>query len=242
MAKTARQIITSSLRKIGAIAAGETPRADEMQDGLSALQALVDSWSLNDLLAYTESQDTAALVPGQGSYTIGTGGDFDVLRPIDILNISVVLPTSQEVLLEKLTLEQWLGISIKTTQANFPTDFYFETGWPLAALKFWPVPTVDYPLIITSKKPIIQIASLATIIDLPPGYERALIYNLCPELVDEYGGELTNTIASIADSSLSTIKAQNLSNSIPYAASDGEFRGSQENSGWTLGDFLKGGS
>lgn len=81
----ARDLITSALRTIGIIASGETPAASEMQDGLSALNMMIKSWSTQNLALFTMKREVFELQAGKGQYTIGIGGDFDTARPMHVL-------------------------------------------------------------------------------------------------------------------------------------------------------------
>ena len=49
MAETARTLIDMALKEIGAIAIGETPTADEEQDGLKKLQIMLRHWSSKNI-------------------------------------------------------------------------------------------------------------------------------------------------------------------------------------------------
>lgn len=241
MAKTASDLIKASLRKIGVIAAGETPSASEIQDGLDALQGMLDSWSTNDLLPVSETEETFSLVADQSEYTMGSGGDFDTSRPTDIIGINFVDSNDTELPLNKLTLEQWRNIGLRTFKSTIPTDFYFRTGWPLAKLFFYPVPSEVKNIKIFSRKPFLTIANSSTEIDLPGWFNDAIIYNLAVELADEYGRALSQNILIQAQKKLSAIESQNLSSSIPYACTDKSLMGDSQRTGWTLADFLKGG-
>lgn len=241
MKRTVRDIVTASLKKLGVIAAGETPAAHEITDGLAALQNMLDSWSNNDLIPWSETTERFQLTPEKQEYSIGPEGDFDTSRPMDILGISVVESGDLELTLGKLKFDQWRTLSIKTTRSTFPTEFYFETSWPLAKLFFYPVPTEAKDIIIYSNKPLFNPTSINDELDLPPGYMDAIIYNLAVALADEFGVALPATIAALAEDRLREIKAQNLVNNIPFAKAAPEFTGSLKRGGWLLSDFLKGG-
>jgi hypothetical protein len=81
---TALQLVTSSLRKLGAVAAGEAPDADEQADALAALNQIVESWNLQGLALYRRENVAYSLVPSQQVYTIGSGANFNGARPITI--------------------------------------------------------------------------------------------------------------------------------------------------------------
>ena len=80
MSETAQTLIKAALRSIGAIATGETPTSAELDEGLEALQFMLRNWSSRNIrLFYTET-DTVSL-GGSYTYTIGSGGDVDTVRP-----------------------------------------------------------------------------------------------------------------------------------------------------------------
>lgn len=65
------QIIKSSLRKIGAIASGETPDSSTIQDCSDQLNTLVKALNATGLHIWTETEATLFLQPNQISYTLG---------------------------------------------------------------------------------------------------------------------------------------------------------------------------
>ena len=81
---TALQLVTSSLRKLGAVAAGEAPDADEQSDALAALNQIIESWNLQGLALYRRENVAYSLVPSQQVYTIGSGANFNGARPITL--------------------------------------------------------------------------------------------------------------------------------------------------------------
>lgn len=66
-------IITMALRKIGAIASGETPDAQTIQDGSDQLNMMVKSLNATGLHIWTETEGILFLQPGQFQYSIGPG-------------------------------------------------------------------------------------------------------------------------------------------------------------------------
>ena len=116
---TALDLITSSMRLIGAIASGETPTADEANDALATLNDMLSSWALRNLLAYQKVNSALNLVGGIQSYTIGTGGAFNVDRPISI-NGAFVTSSGVDFPLRVLTTEEWNSIELKSFSAPIP--------------------------------------------------------------------------------------------------------------------------
>jgi len=65
------QIIRRALRLAGAIQSGETPGAQENQDAIDALNALVSEWQASGLHLWKESEGVLFLQPNQIQYGLG---------------------------------------------------------------------------------------------------------------------------------------------------------------------------
>lgn len=99
---TVSDIITRALRKCRVYAAGETPSADDMADGLDELQNLYEQWGSNgmfgrlaDVLAddnYEASPNERITVTGSAVVTIPTSFEIDgeAYPPYDTAFIEVV--------------------------------------------------------------------------------------------------------------------------------------------------------
>ena len=74
---TASTMILSALRMIGEKTPGGTLSSAEQTDYLYDLNALMEMWSLDGLLIYHLLDGTKALTSGDGTYTIGSGGDIN---------------------------------------------------------------------------------------------------------------------------------------------------------------------
>src|SRR3990167_4920612 len=79
-------MITSGLRKSGEYSTGETLGSDVTSDGLAVMNTMLESWSLERLMCYQITQESLALTASDGTYTIGTGGDFNTDRPTKIVD------------------------------------------------------------------------------------------------------------------------------------------------------------
>lgn len=209
---TARDLLMSSLRLIGVLASGESLSSSEATDGLSALNNLLDSWSTENLLIPNKVREVFPLVPSQASYTMGTAGNFNTTRPMQIEEAFIQLTSSNPVIelpVRILTKEQFASILIKQLSSTLPTDLYAEGTYPLETLNLWPVPSSVNNLVLYSSKPLAELTTLGTALSLPPGYERALRFNLALELSPEYGRAVPDVVALTASDSKANLKRQN---------------------------------
>lgn len=71
---TPYDIITRAMKDIGALAAGETPTADEAQDGLDMLNDMLAQWSNENMMVIYKTEIIFPVVQNQVQYTIGPTG------------------------------------------------------------------------------------------------------------------------------------------------------------------------
>lgn len=83
------QIIRRALRQCGAIAAGETPGAQEVTDAGDALNALVASWQASGLHIWKEKEATLFLQPGVYQYSLGSNNTTNVAPAKNVVNITL---------------------------------------------------------------------------------------------------------------------------------------------------------
>jgi hypothetical protein len=206
---TALQLVTSALRKIGAVAAGEAPDASEQSDALAALNQLIESWNLQGLALYRRENVAYSLVPSQQTYTIGNGADFDGARPIT-LNGAFVTRGGIDYPVVPLTQQQWNDILQKSTESQLPEAVYYEPTFPDGTLRFWPAPLESLTVTLAINMQLGAIADINDDMEFPPGYERALLYALAVDLAPEYPAvTLSQRVIDAADEALADIKRAN---------------------------------
>lgn len=200
----ARTIITKALQKARVLTKGESPSGDEISDGLDALNAMISSWSNDSLLIFSRVSESFPIVGGQDVYTIGSGGDFDTSRPLQITSAYVRIGNT-DYALESINGKQYDSIIQKDISGAIPEYIFYDSTNPLGVITIYPKPTTG-TLFIRSEKELTNFASLDADNTFPAGWERALIYNLAAEIVSEYGQELSQLDYQIAKDSLSSIK------------------------------------
>ena len=206
---TATQIITDALKKLGVWEKGETIDADEGADGLRSLNFLIDSWANDNLMLYQQVQRTKALTSSDGQYTIGSGGDIDTTRPVRIVSAYCRDANNGDYTIKIINASQWARITLKTTAGSYPDYLYYRPNYPLGEINLYPEPGSGLTLYLECWDQITQFATGATSASLPPGYERALIYNLALEIAPEYGVNVSPEVAKLAAESREFIQDVN---------------------------------
>lgn len=205
---TGRDVVSAALRKIGALAPGETLVASEASDGLSELNRMLATWSTDGLTIYAITEESPlTLTPGDSTVTLGASGDITT-RPQKIEK-ALIRDGSTDYPVHILTLEEYARIADKTVQSTYPHSLYDDGGYPQRTIKLYPVPNAAHSLVLFTKRALTAIASLATEISFPPGYEDALVYNLAVRLAHEYGRPLDAVVLELASISYAGIKRSN---------------------------------
>lgn len=217
---TAGDLINGALRLLGVIAEGETPSSETSQDALTAFNQMIDSWNTERLAVYATQEQVFTWAAATASRTIGPSGNFVGNRPIDVLESTYFKDTASGVSypIALISQDQYNDIAVKTT-SGYPYAMWVNMTNPNATMTVYPVPSVSLSFYIVSTVEISQPALLSTDIALPPGYLRALRYNLATELAPEFGMEPSLQVQRIAMASKRNLKRINNPDdvmSLPY--------------------------
>ena len=202
---TIRELITGGLRLINVVQANETPTAEDMDVSLKAFNAMLDSWSTERLSIFSMNPYYFAFVPGQKTYTLGPGGDWDITRPMEIISGYVRYNSSED-----LAPAQNIDIPVKNTASTFPLKFYDNGNYPLRTVTVWPIPLRSNICQLWLWQPLVEADTLDDVLLFPKGYERALRFALAIELSAEFGKEPDDSVRRIARTSKATIKRLNI--------------------------------
>jgi hypothetical protein len=218
---TARRIVKKALQKNGVLTMGEEPSAEMANDGLDALNAMLSSWSNDSMLIYARVRETFPLSANVGTYTIGPAKTFDTIRPMFIVD-AFVRQNTVDYDMSVVPDEVYDGIIVKT-QNGIPDLLNYSNEYPTANIRLWPVPSTAYILSITSEKELSQF-TLDDEVDLPPGWELALIYNLAILIAPEYGQPVDPVVVEVAQKSKGAIQTAIMRNRTMDAQAAGQGR------------------
>lgn len=212
MTRTGLQVITDALKLLGVVAGHEVPTSAEQQDAFARLSELIDSWGTHAHTLYVPQRAVLPLVAGQQTYTLGAGGDLEVVPPMGIDAVSWLTSDAVpvEVYLTIGTDAAYVGQSIKTLTGATPQTVSYTRGAPLGDLWVWPVPSVATDLVLYWHEAVRQFPDLVTPVALLPGYAKALRTNLALELAPEFGRPVDPLVLKLATESLADVKRANL--------------------------------
>lgn len=207
---TAADIIRGAFKILGTLAAEETPSASEESDALTTLNDMIDSWNNERLALWATLRSTHTLTSGLNPHTIGASGTFNTTRPVRIDRASITPAGSAgtETPLALLSDAEWQETQNKTASGT-PAALWVESAYPLMKLHLNPVPGAADTLVLYTWQQIGRLVATSTTFDMPPGYTRAIKFNLAKELAPEYGVALSADAVAVADESKAALKRLN---------------------------------
>jgi hypothetical protein len=148
---------------------------------------------------------------------VGPGGDFNTPRPDRLedgnylrqFNTNTGNAVDYPMQLVS-SYEDYNRVRLKS-MGTWPSVVFYDSGWPLGTVYWWPVPqATTYGLNILVKNQIAQFASLSTTINLPPEYFAALSYNLQVRLRVAYRMPPDPAMIALAKDALNAVRGANI--------------------------------
>jgi hypothetical protein len=215
---TIRELITGSLRLINVVQANEVPTADDMNISFEAFNQMLENWSTEKLSIFSMNPYIFSFVPAKKTYTLGPGGDWDIERPMELMNAYVhyevpsgigPAPSKIDIPMQKLTDEQYAAITVKNIGAVFPSKYYDNGNYPLRTVTVWPIPLTVQEVQLWLWQPLADATSIDDQVNFPKGYARSLRFALAVELASEFGKTVAPQVKAIAARSKAQIKRLN---------------------------------
>ncbi len=191
---TARDLIKASLKTAALLGEGQEPSGEQANDALARLNDIVSSWNTDGLVLYATENNTVTTVPGQSRYTVGTGGDFNIQRPVRIHDAYIVYQNISFAL-EIINQKEYNDVVLKNLQNVLLRYLLYINEYPLGIIQLWPVPQQAIQLTLTVDR-FLTALTLDTVLSFPPGFEKALRMELAIELCPEYAKEPSPTLVA----------------------------------------------
>ena len=181
MPQTVSDLIQSSFRLIGTVAAAEVLETNELNDALISLNQMISSWNTEGASLFGRERITVSVNTGANSYALSK-------RPQHIESASVAI-SGIDSELEIVDSAGWEQVPEKAMSSVYIKKLFCDYAYPNSQVYIWPTPRLTGTLEVWIYTILTQFASLTTTIDLPPGYEQALRYNFAVAMLPEYPRE-----------------------------------------------------
>lgn len=212
MSVTAQNICDRAYRKIGLA----DPTIAESTLAFNALNDMVSMWGTVFIVPY-HIKESFDLIVGQASYTVGSGGDFDTVRPMLVRSAYLVNSDDYSYPLRVISNIDYNRIGLKTAEGR-PTKVYYVNEYPLVKLIFNKETDTVYTVYLDFKKNFTEFAAIGSTVELPNEYKEALVYNLTIKLAEDNSVELPASVGRTAGSSLIALSRLLAANEMPPKA------------------------
>jgi hypothetical protein len=166
------------------VLAGTTPSPDQYGELVPMVNRFLGMWNLNGHMVYkTSISDPLPLVDGQKEYTIGTGGELDVPRPVFLKGADILFPGTPVLRrgLRILDDAEWRAIAIQDVDGAPPYEVYYDRGFDgngLGKIYLRFQPPAGYSLeLYTWQSLQTDFTSPDDIAIFPDGYAEAIVQN-----------------------------------------------------------------
>lgn len=215
---SANDFAAAALKLIGIIDPTESPSAEDGETAFDVLNDWIDYLATQRQTIYFLTRTAHTLVSGTTSYTIGSGGTINIVRPMEIDHAGLILNTADsiptEVPIRVLTDDEYEHWPQKTFQSSLSLGVWYDHNWSSGLGRIYPLPIPNVgttQLVLYTPTALTEFADQGTNYTFAPGYRRAIRYNLADELLVHYPGATppANLSAKAAES-LASVKRPNL--------------------------------
>lgn len=141
---TCHQIITDAYTHIGCLAEGESLTTYREEYALRQLNKMIKAWSVQGYRLWTILEGSLTLVAAQRSYTIGSGGNLNIPRPLRVLNARFRDSDGIDIPVDVVPRNEYFdqpnkGATGQTTMIFYDPQFTGSSRTPKGTLYVWPV-------------------------------------------------------------------------------------------------------
>lgn len=186
---TRNQLIEASMRKIGALARGQTPTSEDYANNMIALNSLIASYQGLGMQIWKRA-DYALTLTGTSTYTIGAGETTNTPFPLNIRYAYLQHTTSgTKIDLQSLSLPDFNKLN--ATSTGRVVNYTYTPKVNLGTLQVWPIPDSDtqsnYQMHLVYQRPFDGFTTSSETADFPQEWQFPLIYGLAVAIAPEYG-------------------------------------------------------
>ena len=208
---TANDIIIDALGLLGVIYPGQTISSEAQTTCQISLNNMLSEWNAQGLAIFSIVKATFALVNGTSDYTIGTGATFNTARPEKIEAWRVWDAAGAANGGEPVDAKTFTARADDSSLTAARIEMLnYDAAFPTGTIHLYPIPNGG-TLELWVWEQLAQIADFTLALAFPPGYQKAVIYNLAVDVAPKFGRPLDPTVKMVADSCKATLGGTNIS-------------------------------
>lgn len=188
------QVITGALRKLGVIASGVSPSAQQTSDAAEALNAIVKAYQADGMPLWKIVSTTFTTVNGTNAYNIGVGQTINTTgKPLRLWQAIMNEVDGTEYPLNIYNRYDFQELPFNNNSGT-PVNLYYQPLSNYGVIKLWPTPDDSTSTITVHYQTQFEDMDNATDdFDFPSEWIQPLIYALAWSLCPEYGIPIQDT-------------------------------------------------
>ena len=204
---TVNDIITEALEMTGIKSGIMNLDSNSASAGLKRINGILDKWNINKLISFATSEVSFPLVGNQSLYTIGSGGDIDTTRPVEIIDAYTQDSGKTNYPVELIQFDAWNNITQRDVTSDYPSYIWYNPANPLGEINVYAVPTSNYTMFLTVRTGFPAYTSTADTVVLPTGYQELLVLQVAVEMCSFFGEQIPEYVYKEFKNVESRIKA-----------------------------------
>lgn len=183
---TPEYIVTQAMRNAGLLQAGVLPDSFQLADYMNRLNDMFSLWQTQGLKLWLDEDIEVPLVVGQELYTIGPGGDVDMVKPLRVKQGYYIeaSSTSRRPLDPPLSRQEYKMLSNPLEQGE-PQQYYVDKKQLTLNVYIWQTPDAqavlgEVHLIIANQ--VRNFTALNEVVNFPEEWGMALHWGLADEI------------------------------------------------------------
>lgn len=214
---TLTQAATAAAQFLGVLDSGETLSAQQLTDALAVCNNMVENWQMDPLMQYGNVSQTASLVSGIQSYTIGPLGVITPFKPLYIYGAAYINSAGLGSPIEIVTLEKWSSLPDRQARSFSVKYLYYDRGGavglvgPYGIIFISPVP-LGGQIELYYTVSMFQFADTTTALTeawIPPGYVRLIKLGLAIEWAPQFSVTPSPNLVSRYEEAKAAIRNMN---------------------------------
>ena len=181
-------IAAAMLRKVGALAAGQTASTEDLSNCQEALNGLIAQYQTLGMPLWKRSQYTLSMT-ATSTYTFGIGQTINIPFPLKVEG--AILRRSSGSAQDMTPRSRQDFNLLNTTSTGSPVEYTYQPFVNYGILKIWPIPdttTIANDTIeLTYLKPLEGFTAASETSDFPQEWQLPLIYGGAVLIAPEYG-------------------------------------------------------
>jgi hypothetical protein len=194
---TPDRIIRMALYDCGLIGQGEDPNGEQLADGLTRLNDLINLWGTQGLKLWLQADQAVSLVAGQGTYTLKVGGDVNIVKPLRVIGGYYKDANDNQRPISPMSRDEYMRLSNVSTRGAINAYFVEKLATQLS-VSFWLVPDAEAAmgtaqLIIQQQAP--NMVNLNESLQFPQEWFMALRWGLADDMCTGQPSEIMQRCA-----------------------------------------------